>query len=215
MHYAEFLVEDHSGTALLADVLVPVFGLHVLSREDALLELEVDAVLGEHFGVELALHLLDEFVDRVAEDEVPFVGWVRVQIQVHEQPLLFRIEFAQLFDREAGRLLLRVRAAVVAVQILVQGVHSAVPSGYAIRVQHGHKDEDEVPAQQEGAHVVFVEEESQDAVHAVAGRRLDGVHARGDEYYGFVAAETHQLLVAEWQPFRALETFLSFVGADH
>jgi hypothetical protein len=174
---AEFLVEDDACTALLADILVPVLGLHVLAGEDALLELEVDAVLGQHLGVQLAFHLLDELVDGVAEDEVAFEGWVCMQVEVHEQPLLFGVVFAELLDGEAGGLLLGVGGAVVAVEILVQGVHATVAAGYAVGVEHGDQDEDEVPAKEEGAHVLFVEEEFEDAVHAVAGRSFDGVDA--------------------------------------
>lgn len=48
----------------------------MLSGENALLELEVDAILTEHFREELTLHLLHELVDGVAKNEVTLVGRV-------------------------------------------------------------------------------------------------------------------------------------------
>jgi len=124
---SQLFVEDHPCAALFADVFVPVLGLHVLSRKDALFELKVDAVLGEHLRVELTLHLLDELVDGVAEDEVAFEGGVGMQVQVHEQSFVFGVVLAKFFDCETGGLLLGVWSAVVAVEVLVECVHPAVP----------------------------------------------------------------------------------------
>lgn len=126
MNDSEFLIEDYSATAFFADVLVLILRLHVLAREDALFELKADAVLTEQFGEQLALNLLNKLINSVAESEVALVGGMGVQVQVHEQSLFLAVVFAQLLDRIAGGLLLRVRIGVVSIQILVERVHSAV-----------------------------------------------------------------------------------------
>ena len=56
----------------------------MFSGEDALFELEIDAILTEHFGEELAFHLLNEFVDGIAEGEISLVCWMCVEVQIHE-----------------------------------------------------------------------------------------------------------------------------------
>lgn len=59
-------------------------------------------------------------------------------------------EFA---DGVAGGLELYRRRFVVAVEVLVEGVHPAVPVGDAVGVQHWDEEEDEVLAQEVGARV--------------------------------------------------------------
>lgn len=63
----------------------------MLPREDALFELKIDAILAEHFREELAFHLLDELVDGIAEGEIALVGWMRVEVQIHEEPFFFAV----------------------------------------------------------------------------------------------------------------------------
>lgn len=97
---SELLVEDHASTALLADVLVAVLGFHMFSAEDALFELEVDAVLAQDLGIELAFDLLDKFIDGVAKDKVSFQGRVSMQVQVHKHPLLFTVVLTEFLHRK-------------------------------------------------------------------------------------------------------------------
>jgi hypothetical protein len=80
MDESKILIEDNSATAFLAHIFVPILGLHMLSRENTLLELKIDAILTKHFREELAFYLLDEFVDGVAEGEIALIGWMRVEV---------------------------------------------------------------------------------------------------------------------------------------
>lgn len=87
----------------------------MLSREDTLFELKVDAILAENFGEELAFYLLDEFVDGITESEISLIGWMRVEVQIHEEPFLFAVVLAQLADCIAGRLFLRIWSRIVSI----------------------------------------------------------------------------------------------------
>jgi hypothetical protein len=115
MDESELLVEDHASTALLADVLVAVLGFHMFSTEDALFELEVDAVLAQDLGIELALDLLDKFIDGVAKDKVSFQGRVSMQVQVHKHPLLFTVVLTEFLHRKTRRLPVWIGIGVVPV----------------------------------------------------------------------------------------------------
>ena len=214
VHHPELLVEDHSSTPFLADILVSVLGLHVFAGKVALFELKTDTVLTQHLRKELTLDLLDELVDRVAEGKVALEGWVRVQVQVHEQSLILGVVLAEAFDSEAGGLLLGVRVGVVAVEVLVEGVHPAVPPHHAIRVEHRHQHKHEILPQKKSPCIFFVEQEVNDALHAVAGRRLDGVHPRTDEDNRLVVSELCDLLVLERIAVKLLVPLLALVGRD-
>lgn len=115
MDYSQLLVANYPCTALFADIFIPILSFHVFSREYALLELKIDAVLGEHFGVELTFNLLDELIDGVAKNEVTFESWVSMEIKVHEESFVFGVMFAKFLYGEAGRLLFGVWIAVIAV----------------------------------------------------------------------------------------------------
>ncbi len=52
----------------------------MFSGKNALLEIETDTILTQYLSVQLTLDLLDEFIDGVAEYEVTFEGWVRMQV---------------------------------------------------------------------------------------------------------------------------------------
>jgi hypothetical protein len=80
MNKSEILVKHNSSTSFLANILIPILGLHVLPRKDTLFELKIDTILAQNFREDLTFHLLDEFVNGVAEGEVSFVGWMRVQV---------------------------------------------------------------------------------------------------------------------------------------
>ena len=82
----------------------------MLPRKDALLELEIYAVLAENFREKLALDLLDELIYSVSEGKISLVSWMSVQIEVHEQSFVFAVMFAELTHRKTRRLLLRVRS---------------------------------------------------------------------------------------------------------
>ena len=101
MDKAELLVEDYPSAPLLADVLKPVFGLHMLPRKYALLEVKVDAVLAQHLRVYLTLYLLHKLIYRIAKYKVALESRMGMQVQVHKQPLVLSVVLTQLFDCKA------------------------------------------------------------------------------------------------------------------
>lgn len=127
MGETELLVEDHTAAALLIQVFVLVLGLHMLPRENALFKLKINAVLAEDLREDMALNLIDIIEDGIAENEVPFVSGMSVQVQVHEELLIFIEMLAQLHHGVTGRLLHGVWVLVIAVEVLIKSVHSAVP----------------------------------------------------------------------------------------
>lgn len=137
MHDAKFLIKDHSSASFLSLLLVPISRLHVLARKDALLELKVDAVAGQDAGKDLAFHLLHELVNGITECKVALECGVRVQVDVHEQSLILGVVLPELLDCPAGRLALRVWRTVKSIQVLVEDVHAAMPSGHPVGIEHG------------------------------------------------------------------------------
>ena len=69
----KLLIKNNPSASLFIHVLISIFCLHMFSRKYALFELEVYAVLAQNFRKKMALNLLNELKNRVAEDEVPFV----------------------------------------------------------------------------------------------------------------------------------------------
>lgn len=88
MHDAKLLVEHYSSASLFGLVLIAVFGFHVLTGKDALLELEIYAVFTKHLREDLTLNLLNELVDSVSEGEVSLESGVSMQIEVHKKSLI-------------------------------------------------------------------------------------------------------------------------------
>jgi len=84
MHQPEFLIEDHPSTTLFAEVLIPIFGFHVLSGKDALIEIEIDTVLAQNLGKNLALDLFNELINGISENEISLESWMSVKIKIHE-----------------------------------------------------------------------------------------------------------------------------------
>lgn len=76
MYNPEFLVEDNSATPFFIHLLKSVFGLHVLSGEVALVELEVHAVLAQDLWEKATLNLQNEIIDRVPENKIAFIARV-------------------------------------------------------------------------------------------------------------------------------------------
>lgn len=96
MNQSKIFIEDYSSTSLFAHILVPILRLHVLPRKYALLKLKIYAVLAENLRKELTFDLLDELIDSISEGEVSLVGWMSMQIEVHEQSFVFVVMFAEL-----------------------------------------------------------------------------------------------------------------------
>lgn len=115
MHNPQLPVKNHSSATLLRDIFVPISSFHMLSRKDALLKLEIYAVLAEDLREELALNLFHEFIDGVSEGEVTLVSGVRVQIQIHKQSSFGVIILTQSFDCVTRGLFLLVGSAIVTV----------------------------------------------------------------------------------------------------
>lgn len=65
---------DNSCTAFFANIFVAIFGLHVLSGKYALIEIKVNTILAQCFGIQLALNLFNEFINGISENEVSFEG---------------------------------------------------------------------------------------------------------------------------------------------
>lgn len=210
----EVLVQHHPRAPLLRLLLVPVPGLHVLPREVALVELEAGAVPGEGAREDLALHLLHELVDGVAEDEVALERWVGVQIQVHEQPPFLGIMLAQPLHCKAGRLKHRIGLGVKPVEVLIEFVHPAVSPGDPIRVEHGHQHEHEVLPQQVGPGILLIEEEPDDPQHAERGGSLNRVHSSRNEDDRLIASELRHSLPLERRHLDRLPAVPALVRGD-
>ena len=84
MDYSEVFVEDHSCAALFCLLFVSIACFHVLSREIALIELEIRAVSRESTRKDLTLYLLNELVYSISEYKVSLQGWMRMKVQVHK-----------------------------------------------------------------------------------------------------------------------------------
>lgn len=177
MHKSKFLVENHTSTALLADIFVSILRLHVFSTENALLELKIDTVSAERLGIQLTLNLLNELVDCISKDEVALKGRVSMQVQIHKHPLLLPVVLTQFLHCKARRLPLRVRIRVVSVKVLIQGVHPTMTPRYSVRVEHGDEYKDEVFSEEVSPHVVFAEQKLDDSLHSVAGGCFDGMNS--------------------------------------
>lgn len=91
----KFLVEYYPPTSLLVKILVLIFCFHVLSGKYALFKFEVYAILAQYFGEYMALHLIDIIENRIAEDKIPLIGRMRMQVQIHKQSLILIIMFPQ------------------------------------------------------------------------------------------------------------------------
>lgn len=77
---AKLLISYYSATAFLIHVLVAVLCFHVLAGKYALLELEINAVLAENFGEQMALHLFNKVEDGVSKYEITLVSRMCMQI---------------------------------------------------------------------------------------------------------------------------------------
>lgn len=108
MNQPKILIKYYSSASLLAHIFIPILCLHVLPRKDALLELEINAILTENFREELAFYLLDELIDGVSKGKISLVCGMSMQIEIHEQSLVLVVVFAELTHCKARRLLLRV-----------------------------------------------------------------------------------------------------------
>lgn len=74
MYQTELFIQDNSCTAFFANIFVAIFGLHVLSGKYALIEIKVNTILAQCFGIQLALNLFNEFINGISENEVSFEG---------------------------------------------------------------------------------------------------------------------------------------------
>jgi hypothetical protein len=78
---------------------------------------------------------------------------------------------------------------VVAVEVVALEVGPEHAFEHSVGVDHRDEDEVEVLPQQHGAVIILVEQEPQDAFHAVGGRGLARVHPRRNHHLGPVSHE--------------------------
>lgn len=98
MDNTELFIKDHTTTSLLIHVLKSIPCLHVFSRKITLVKLKVDTVLAQQLREECALDLEHKIIDSITKDKVAFVGWVGVQVQIEEKPLILVVVFNEFPD---------------------------------------------------------------------------------------------------------------------
>mmetsp|Transcript_71340 Transcript_71340/g.222552 ORF Transcript_71340/g.222552 Transcript_71340/m.222552 type:complete len:399 (+) Transcript_71340:120-1316(+) len=104
-----------------------------------------------------------------------------MEVQVEAKAVLVLVRaLAGPLGGEDGGVPLQRGLAIDPVEVLPQCVHPLVAELYAVRVEHRHNEED-IPPHQLLCNVRGRDQEVQQALQHVAGRRLCGVHAGGDE----------------------------------
>lgn len=84
MNQSKLFVKNYTPTTLFAEIFISIFCLHMFTRKDTILKIEINTVLTQHFRVNLTLNLLDKLINSVSKDEISFESWVRMQVEVHE-----------------------------------------------------------------------------------------------------------------------------------
>lgn len=144
MNYAKLFVKNNSSTSFFSFLFIPISSFHVFSWKNALLKLEIDAIIRKCTREDLAFYLFNKLVYCITKCEVSLQCWVGMKVNIHKKTLFLRIVLPELLDGPAGRLGLWVRSSIVPIQILVEDVHSAVATRYSIRIQHWYQDEHKV-----------------------------------------------------------------------
>lgn len=78
-------------------------------------------------------------------------------------------------------MLLGIWVLVVTIQILVQGIHSAMAIGNAIRIEHGNEHKNKILSQQERTMILLIKQKVDDPIHGVTGWSLNGMHSSADK----------------------------------
>lgn len=86
----------------------------------------------------------------------------------------------------------------MSVEILVKNIHSAVPSGHAVGIEHRDQHEHKVFPEEVGPGILQIDQEVEDAVHAVAGRSLHGMDPGGNEHHWLPRLEPLEPLCLEY-----------------
>lgn len=80
MSESQLFIGNYPAAALFIHILIPVFRLHVFPGENALFELEIDAVLTQNLRKQMTFDLFNIIKDGITKDKVAFIGWMSMQI---------------------------------------------------------------------------------------------------------------------------------------
>lgn len=144
MNYSEVFVKDHPRAALFCLLFVSIASFHMFSWEVALVKLEIRAISSESTRKDLTLYLLYKLIYSISKDKVPLQSRMSMKIQVHKQSSLLCIMLAQPLHCKAWRLKNSIGLGIKSIQVLIELIHSAVPSRDSIRIQHRNKDKYEI-----------------------------------------------------------------------
>ena len=81
-------MHDYSPTPLFSQILIFIFSIHVLLTEVAGLVLKSFIVHWNNFTEHLTLNLLNEIIDCISVNEVPFLGIMGMEIKVEWKPIV-------------------------------------------------------------------------------------------------------------------------------
>lgn len=82
-------VHNHPPAPFFSPLLIPIFTVHLLLREVAILILESFIIEGEQLAEDLWLDLLDKIVYGVSVDKVTFFGVMGVEVEIEREAVWF------------------------------------------------------------------------------------------------------------------------------